>query len=197
MAKKQHRRTTEVIAIDSLTETRVALGCQSLIRNMSVLNCRPEPGTSIHILTKGNIDLLSHVYWVLRYWPKLKRIFISCWAISGSSILLLKKLVESKQIGELTLVVGHIYPKTYRQEWAKITELHEKGIFKNVYYDKTHSKCFLIEEEGGVKIVIEASANCNINRCKEQSIVTVSDELFDFYKENLFDDIEKQNNNLF
>lgn len=39
----------------------------------------------------------------------------------------------------------------------------------------------LLEMENGEKIVIESSANCNMNPRIEQSCITVSDELYGFY----------------
>ena len=60
-------------------------------------------------------------------------------------------------------------------------EMYDAGYITNIYNSSIHSKVMLIEAKDGTRIVIESSANCNMNPRVEQSCVTVSDELFRFY----------------
>ena len=61
-----------------------------------VMSDKPIAGRSIHILTGGNIDLLSHLLWLLQFWPKVRRVFLSAWAISAVDILMCKRYLEEE-----------------------------------------------------------------------------------------------------
>lgn len=174
----KNRRITQLTEISVDDETRRAYGVGELIKCMSQ---RPIPGKSYHIITGGAVDLICHIRWLMKHWPKFKRVFISAWAISGADILLLERWLNSGEIGSIELLVGDIFPSKYKMEWIKLMEIYDRGGITNVYKSKIHSKILLIEAEDGTKIVIESSANCNMNPRVEQSCVTVSEKLFDFY----------------
>lgn len=95
--------------------------------------------------------------------------------------MLLARKLEAKEIEGLELILGEIFPSKYKQEWAKLIEMSEQGIITNIFTSTIHSKVMLCEADDGTKIVVESSANCNMNPRIEQSCVTVSDKLFDFY----------------
>lgn len=111
----------------------------------------------------------------------MERVFISAWAISGADIMLLEKWHNEGMIGSVEILVGDIFPSKYEMEWKKILELEERGIINAVYKSTIHSKLLLMEAHDGTKLVIESSANCNMNPRVEQSCVTISEKLFDFY----------------
>ena len=175
---KKTRRKTALTTISTEDEWRRANGVQELNK---VMSDRPTPGRSIHILTGGNVDLLAHLMWVMQFWPKVRRVFLSAWAISAVDILLCKRWLENGSIGALELLLGDIFPSKYKKEWEKLMEMYDAGVITNIYNSAIHSKLMLIDCEDGTKIVIESSANCNMNPRIEQSCVTVSDELFKFY----------------
>lgn len=175
---KKTRRKTALTTISTEDEWRRANGVQELNK---VMSDRPTPGRSIHILTGGNVDLLAHLMWVMQFWPKVRRVFLSAWAISAVDILLCKRWLENGSIGTLELLLGDIFPSKYKKEWEKLMEMYDAGVITNIYNSVIHSKLMLIDCEDGTKIVIESSANCNMNPRIEQSCVTVSDELFKFY----------------
>ena len=175
---KKTRRKTALTTISTEDEWRRANGVQELNR---VMTDRPTPGRSIHILTGGNVDLLAHLMWVMQFWPKVRRVFLSAWAISAVDILLCKRWLEDGSIGTLELLLGDIFPSKYKKEWEKLMEMYDAGVITNIYNSAIHSKVMLIDCDDGTKIVIESSANCNMNPRIEQSCVTVSDELFKFY----------------
>lgn len=176
--KKSVRRTTELTEIDVVDEYRRCYGVYELCKCMMD---KPVAGKSYHLLTGGNVDLLAHMQWLMLHWKRLKRVFISAWAISGADILLCQKWLEAGEIGELELLLGDIYPTKYKMEWKKLTEMYDKGIITNIFKSTIHSKVMLLEAEDGTKVVVVSSANCNMNPRVEQSCVTVSDKLFDFY----------------
>ena len=175
---KKTRRKTALTTISTEDEWRRANGVQELNK---VMSDRPTSGRSIHILTGGNVDLLAHLMWVMQFWPKVRRVFLSAWAISAVDILLCKRWLENGSIGTLELLLGDIFPSKYKKEWEKLMEMYDAGVITNIYNSAIHSKLMLIDCEDGTKIVIESSANCNMNPRIEQSCVTVSDELFKFY----------------
>lgn len=178
LQKKKTRRKTELTDIDIVDEYRRANGVYELCKCMVT---PPEEGKSYHIITGGNVDLLAHLQWVQLFWKKVRRVFISAWAISGADIMLCKRWLEEGNIGTLELLLGDIFPSKYKMEWKKLMEMYDAGIITNIYNSTIHSKVLLIEVDDDTKIVVESSANCNMNPRIEQSCITRNAQLFDFY----------------
>ena len=178
MPIKKLRRITDLTVVSAEDEMRRAYGVGELVKLMSD---KPVPGKSYHIITGGAIDLICHLYWLLRHWPHMKKVLISAWAISGRDILFLEKLLKDGQIDRVELLVGDIFPTKYKMEWKKLMEIYDSGGLSAVYKSTIHSKLLLMEADDGTKLVIESSANCNMNPRVEQSCVTVSEKLYDFY----------------
>ena len=178
MPIKKLRRITDLTVVSAEDEMRRAYGVGELVKLMSD---KPVPGKSYHIITGGAIDLICHLYWLLRHWPHMKKVLISAWAISGRDILFLEKLLKDGQIDRVELLVGDIFPTKYKMEWKKLMEIYDSGGISAVYKSTIHSKLLLMEANDGTKLVIESSANCNMNPRVEQSCVTVSEKLYDFY----------------
>ena len=178
MPIKKLRRITDLTEVSAEDEMRRAYGVGELVKLMSD---KPVPGKSYHIITGGAIDLICHLYWLLRHWPHMKKVLISAWAISGRDILFLEKLLKDGQIDRVELLVGDIFPTKYKMEWKKLMEIYDSGGISAVYKSTIHSKLLLMEADDGTKLVIESSANCNMNPRVEQSCVTVSEKLYDFY----------------
>lgn len=176
--KYKFRRKSVLTVIATEDEMRRVYGAHELKQMMSK---KPEKGKSIHVLTGGNIDLLSHLIWLFEYFPKIRHVFISCWAISAVDILLCSRYLDEGKIGTLELLLGDIFPSKYKMEWEKLMELYNSGKITNIYNSSIHSKVMLLDCEDGTKIVIESSANCNMNPRIEQSCITVSEELYRFY----------------
>ena len=178
MPIKKLRRITDLTVVSAEDEMRRAYGVGELVKLMSD---KPVPGKSYHIITGGAIDLICHLYWLLRHWPHMKKVLISAWAISGRDILFLEKLLKDGQIDRVELLVGDIFPTKYKMECKKLMEIYDSGGISAVYKSTIHSKLLLMEADDGTKLVIESSANCNMNPRVEQSCVTVSEKLYDFY----------------
>ena len=186
--KRAHRRTCEIADLTIEDEYRRCFGVQELVRLMGAE--RPLPGHSYHIISGGNIDLLSHLKWLLIHYKRFKRVFISCWVISSIDILLLKRWVESSEIGCVDIIVGDIFPGSYKQEWLLLRSLYDSGVVRRVYKSNIHSKFILMEPYDGEGVVVESSANCNMNPRIEQSVVTIDGGLFEFY-DRYFEDLFK------
>ena len=95
--------------------------------------------------------------------------------------MLLARKLEAKEISGLEILLGDIFETKYKMEWAKLMEMYNAGVITDIYKSTIHSKIMLIEAEDGTKLVVESSANCNMNPRIEQSCITISDKLFDFY----------------
>lgn len=186
---KKSRRKTEVMELSPVDEYRRVFGVYQLMQSMGLE--RPKPGHSYHIITGGKVDLLAHLLWVLMLWPKVERVFISAWAISSADILLCARYLEEKKVGTLELLLGDIFPTKYKMEWKKLMEMYNAGKITDIFTSAIHSKVMLIDT-GDTKIVVESSANCNMNPRIEQSCVTVSRELFDFYDYYLHEVLETE-----
>lgn len=90
---KKTRRKSALTTISTEDEMRRVNGMWELKK---VMSDKPIAGRSIHILTGGNIDLLSHLLWLLQFWPKVLRVFLSAWAISAVDILMCKRYLEEE-----------------------------------------------------------------------------------------------------
>lgn len=186
--KKNKGRVTALVDIDVVDEYRRAFGVVQLMQCMSE---KPVPGKSYHILTGGQVDLIAHLNWLFIHWKRFTKVLMSVWAIGGSDILLLEKWHDEGKIGEVEILLGDVYPVRSKMEWQKLLEMEDSGIVTSLYTGTIHSKLLLIVADDGTKIVIESSANCNMNPRVEQSCVTISEKLFDFYWVYLHDMLEE------
>lgn len=172
------RRKTELLEIDVADEYRRANGVYELCQKMMT---KPEQGKSYHILTGGNVDMLSHLQWLMLHWKKIRRVFVTAFVMSAVEIQLCRQWLQDGTIGTLEVMLGDLFARQYKQEWLELTNMYEAGLIGNIFTSRIHAKIMLIEAADGTKIVIESSANCNMNPRIEQSCVTVNAELFDFY----------------
>lgn len=181
----ERRRKTDIIGVDEDADARRAFGAQELIRVMK--GAKPVEGRSLHIISGGNVDMICHIRWLLHHFPHIQRLFLSAWAISAPDIMLLKRWHDHGEIDVISLLVGDVFPSNYKKEWEKLQEFHDSGFLAELYHAPIHSKLMLIDT-GKEKVVVEGSANCNMNPRVEQSVVTVSASLYDFYRQ-YFDDL--------
>lgn len=84
--------------------------------------------------------------------------------------------------------VGEIFPNSYGVEWYMVNQLvNETGCGRVVSF-RNHSKIYAGVGEK-FSFVIESSANINTNPRTEQGVITLSRDLFQFYKD-YFDGIK-------
>ena len=141
----------------------------------------PSEGKSYHILTNGNIDLLSVVMWLMTFWQEVDNLFLSAWTISYNDLLYVRDKIGEGSISKFSLILGDVFKSRYKTEWKEVLKMLEEGKIGNVYLSKIHSKIVLFQSSDGKKVVVESSANCNMNPRMEQHTVTVSSELYEFY----------------
>ena len=177
--KSSHRRKTAVCEISDRTLCRRAWGVQKLLEciGMNPVN----DGTSLHIMTGGNVDTLSMLKGLLLHIKRIKRLLISTWVISSEDVLQLDEYLRGGVIENLEVYVGEIYPSQYKVEWQMLRETMAKHNQERLCYFANHAKVMAVEAADGGKYVIESSANLNTNPRNENCIITKSDELCDFY----------------
>ena len=177
--KRYRNRTTEICQILAKDECRFAYGVQNLV---SLRSEKFEEGYSYHILTDGKVDMLNHLRWLIMLYGRIEHVCISSWSISATNILLLERWHDDGELGSTDLIVGDIFPAKFREEWSALLRLREAGVLKMLYNGKIHAKLILAEAASGERIVVESSANANMNPRCEQSVVSVSPELHEFYR---------------
>lgn len=153
---------------------RVAFGTGQLMRIGKEL---PAPGVTRHVLTGGNIDLICFLQWVIQVRGRVGRVFLSCWCISVRDIMILCGWHGRGLLRAVDLVVGDYFPQRYPEAWSLLNEKRGCGVFGSVSSATIHSKVLLVDC-GSAKVVVESSANCNMNARVENACVTVSESLY-------------------
>lgn len=177
--KRYRNRTTEICQILAKDECRFAYGVQNLV---SLRSEKFEEGYSYHILTDGKVDMLNHLRWLMMLYGRIDEVYLSSWSINATNILMLESWHDSGELGDVNLIVGEIFPAKFKEEWKALVKLRDKGTIARLFTGRIHAKIILARAASGEEIVVETSANANMNPRCEQSSVSVSRELFDFYK---------------
>ena len=140
-----------------------------------------ENGKAYHCITNGDCDSLSFLQLILRK-QDITKMFCSTWCMAAEDILQFDKWIEAGKIKECDFYVGEIFPSSYKMEWRQINDLIEKHHCGRVACFRNHSKIYA---GWGVDFpfVIESSANINTNPRAEQTVITISRELAEFYFE--------------
>ena len=141
-------------------------------------------GNSWHFITAGDVDALSYLKLILRR-QKMDHVLLSTWCMAAEDILQLKEWCVGGNIRRLDIYVGEIFPSSYKIEWQMLSDYYAPGgelygcgrvaVFRN------HSK--IIAGTGdSFAFGIETSANVNTNPRTENGCITISRELYEFYK---------------
>lgn len=142
-----------------------------------IQNIKFKKGDAIHFISAGDVDSLSYFKAMIRK-QKMKTALFSTWVIAKTDIEELEKMLNNKTIQKLDAYVGEIFPSGYSGEYRKLKQIIEgRGrvcVFRN------HAKIFLGFGEK-YDFVIESSANINTNPRTEQTTITISSGLAQFY----------------
>lgn len=145
-----------------------------------------KQGYSYNFITSGDVDALSYIKLILRKKKTLDYMLFSTWCMSLTDINQLKEWLESGAIKKIDAYVGEIFPSSYRKEWLVLKPLIEQYKGRTVVF-KNHSKIFAgyIDD---FYFGIQGSANINTNPRTENACITISKDIYEFYK-GYFDDI--------
>ncbi len=185
--KRSHRRTVKCLELSLDYEMRRAFSEQRLWDAMGGIKELKE-NTSYNFITAGDVDALSYLQLILRY-QSLDYCLFSTWCMGAEDILKFDEWFTNGTIKKLDAYVGEIFPGTYKIEWQMLNELFKKhegcgriAVFRN------HSKIFAGYGQK-FHFGIQTSCNINTNPRTENGCITISRELFQFYKD-YFDGIQ-------
>lgn len=178
-----HRRTVACLELSTRHLYRRAFSESSLIDACGLFDFRE--GQSYHFITAGDVDSLSYLKAILRQQP-LEHCLLSTWCMAAEDILQLRMWCEQGSIKKLDIYVGEIFPSTYKVEFQMLRDMFASdgknvgggrmAVFRN------HSKIYAGYGEK-FAFGIETSANVNTNPRTENGCITISDEIYHFYKD--------------
>ena len=179
----QERKRTAAVEVDCTAEWRRAFGVQQLIKVMGM--GRPEQGKCYHIMTGGNVDLLSHLRWMMHCFGRMRHVAVCAWDISMVDIMLLKRWVARHDIRAMSLMVGDRFPSTHPKEWEALTEWRRSCREFFLETDSVHARFITAVSVDGDKMVLTSSAACTMNPRTELATFTLSGDLYKWYFERL------------
>lgn len=136
-----------------------------------------------HVISHGDIDSLSYLAHALTTVPYFEHVCISTWCMARADLDRITEWLDTRLIEQLDLYVGEIFPSQYGDEFERAKELSEIYGCRLVV-TRNHSKVMLMShQESQTWLVSESSANVNTNPRIEQTAITASKDLFEFYKE--------------
>ena len=147
----------------------------------TLLPARIEDGDSWHVISHGNIDALSYLRHLLGA-SYFDYVGVSTWCIARQDLTEIAAWLDAGRIDHFALYAGEIFRNQYADEYEMVLRMREEYGVKFVMA-KNHSKVTLCANHAeGYYVVVESSANVNTNPRIEQSCVTRSRELFEFYR---------------
>lgn len=171
------RRTCECTELSLKYEYRRAFSESKLLDSLKEYDFKE--GHCYNFITAGDVDSLSYLKAMLRA-QDLDYCLLSTWCMAAEDIFQLKEWLDRGKIKKLDCYVGEIFPSSYKIEYRMLKELMDNTggrlcVFRN------HSKIYA---GYGPKFYfgIQTSANINTNPRTENGCITISRDLFDFYK---------------
>lgn len=142
-----------------------------------------DDGDTWHVISHGDIDALSYLRHAMNGVTHFDFVLISTWCIAAEDLREIHGWLDSGRIDELTIAAGEIFPSQYPDEHALALKLvQDYGVRLTIA--RNHSKIMLAANEAmGYHLVMEGSANVNTNPRIEQTAITRSRELVNFYKD--------------
>lgn len=148
-----------------------------------------ENGNSYHILSGGNIDSLSFLDLILKQ-QDLEYCLFSTWCMKLHDVLQVEKWIKEAKIKRIDAYVGEIFPKSYSNEYVRLKEA-VSPCGGRVCVFRNHAKIFTGVGEK-FSFGIESSANIDTNPRTENTVITIGEEIYKFYKD-YFDEINSYN----
>lgn len=141
----------------------------------------PKPGDCWHFISAGDIDSLSFLKVIVRH-QNIKHVIVSTWCMAAEDILQFDEWLASGKIQKVDFYVGEIFPGSYTVEYKMLREIIDRYHCGRVAVFRNHSKIMTGDGEK-FPFALESSANINTNPRTEQTTLTVSGELYRFYKD--------------
>ena len=176
----EEKQGAKALAITSRYLYRRAYGESKLFDILGIE--QPQYGTATHVLTGGDIDMLSFLKYILRY-QSVDWCILSTWCVATQDILQVREWLQQGKIKKLDIYVGEKVANSDRTQWLQLNNLYTEfpHIGRLVAF-KNHSKVF-VGAGDKFPFVVTSSANINTNPRLEQTIITIDRELTHFYKD--------------
>ena len=184
--KRSHRRSTVCTELSLEYEYRRAFSEQQLIEAMGGFKTLKE-NHCYNFITAGDVDSLSFLQLILHH-QKLDYCLFSTWCMNAEDILKFDMWLKDGVIKRLDAYVGEIFPNSYATEWKMLNEIFKKHDCGRIAVFRNHSKIYAGYGEK-FYFGIQTSANINTNPRTENGSITISEQIFRFYKE-YFDGIK-------
>lgn len=146
-----------------------------------------KEGYTYNFITEGDVDAMSYIKLVLRHQPKLKYLLFSTWCMAFEDIYQIEEWLEEGTIEKVDAYLGRIFQKSYQHEKNMIDRIIKKYNGRVVVF-RNHSKV-LAGYGDNFYFAVQTSANFNRNPCTENASLTISKDIFDFYKD-YYDNVE-------
>lgn len=189
-AAKKRKQAAMAKRIEAKTTARFSDAEQRLAE---ILPAEFSAGESWHIMSNGDIDALSFARHVLKSssWDYL---LLSSWTVSMSAIEDFQAWVSAGKLHRIDAYVGEIMATDREKQLQQLTAVCAATDGRTLFF-RNHAKVwvFLAKNDG---LVIETSANANMNKRSEQTVITRSLELAEFYRTQ-FDRIVEDKRNKF
>ena len=179
------RRSAECLELSTKYEFKRAFSEVKLLESLKYE--RLKENTSYNFITGGDVDALSYLKIVLNE-QNLDYILFSTWCMAAEDILQIDEWIQQGKIKKMDAYLGEIFPNSYKIEYKMMLNLFEKYKCGRIAIFKNHSKIFAGYGEK-YYFGIQTSANINTNPRTENGNITLSKELFEFYK-SYFDGIK-------
>lgn len=174
------RQNTDKTSRSCISRTRHILRRESSEASLRAhLPWHWEDGDTYHCLSQGDVDSLTYLRVAIEQRP-LDFCLISTWCMSPEDASEIKYWVDRGLVKRVDFYVGEIFQNGYRGAYDIIAEA-AKSCGGRVAVFRNHSKVML-GASGDWKFAIASSANVNTNPRCEQTTITVSAAVYDFYK---------------
>ena len=182
---KTKRRSVECLELSTKYEFKRAFSEIKLLEALKYE--RLKENTSYNFITGGDVDALSYLKIVLNE-QNLDYLLFSTWCMAAEDILQIDEWIQQEKIKKMDAYLGEIFPNSYKIEYKMMLNLFDKYKCGRMAIFKNHSKIFAGYGEK-YYFGIQTSANINTNPRTENGNITLSKELFEFYK-SYFDGIK-------
>ena len=179
------RRSVQCLELSTKYEFKRAFSEVKLLESLKYEKLKEN--TSYNFITGGDVDALSYLKIVLNE-QNLDYLLFSTWCMAAEDILQIDEWIQQGKIKKIDAYLGEIFPNSYKIEYKMMLNLFEKYKCGRIAIFKNHSKIFAGYGEK-YYFGIQTSANINTNPRTENGNITLSKELFQFYK-SYFDGIK-------
>lgn len=148
-----------------------------------LLPARLDDGASVHVISHGDIDAFSYVRHAIAGLGYVDLLALSTWCMGKHDLEQLGEWLNAGIVDACELYLGEIFPAQYGDEYELAQQLAAAYDVRLVIA-RNHSKVSLLaNHDAGHYLVVESSANVNTNPRIEQSTLTRSRPLYEFYLE--------------